>query len=128
MKKWILGLLLWGGISSAHAQVGPSAPQNCSGSISSGGTAQNVAGLPAQSPIFFTLVNPNTSEPLWFSVTGTASAGAGSIPLAAATATTYQGTSSYTSPITQALYPGQIISVYAATSAHFYTCWYWSAR
>lgn len=98
-------------------------PTNCSGTVTAGGTAQNA--FTAQTGLHgFTIANLDTSEPLWISFTGTAAATAtASYPLAAATATTFAGLSSYTSP------PGfginTALSVVAATTGHKWSCTWW---
>jgi hypothetical protein len=96
---------------------------DCSGTITSGGTAQNA--FTAQTTLHgFTVANIDTTEPLWISFTTTAAAaGAGSYPLPAATATTYAGFGSFTAP------PGfglnHALSVIATTTSHKFTCTWW---
>ena len=96
---------------------------DCSGTVTSGGTAQNA--FTAQTTLHgFTIVNIDTTEPLWISFTTTAVAsGSGSYPLPAATATTFAGFGSFTSP------PGfglnHALSVIAATTSHKFTCTWW---
>jgi hypothetical protein len=96
---------------------------DCSGTITSGGTAQNA--FAAQTTLHgFTIANIDTTEPLWISFTTTAAAsGAGSYPLPAATATTFAGFGSFTAP------PGfglnHALSVIAATTSHKFTCTWW---
>lgn len=98
-------------------------PTDCSGTVATGGTAVNA--FAAQTTLHgFTILNDDTSEPLWISFTTTAAAStAGSYPLAPATATSFAGSSSFTSP------PGfgtnHALSVVAATSAHKYSCTWW---
>ncbi len=95
----------------------------CSSTITTGGTAQNA--FAAQTALHgFTIVNIDTTEPLWISFTTTAVAsGTDSYPLPAATASTFAGAGSFTSP------PGfglnHALSVVAATSAHKYSCTWW---
>jgi hypothetical protein len=96
---------------------------DCSGTVASGGTAQNA--FTAQTTLHgFTIANIDTTEPLWISFTTTAAAsGAGSYPLPAATATTFAGFGSFTAP------PGfglnHALSVIAATTSHKFTCTWW---
>lgn len=98
-------------------------PTDCSGSITTGGTAQTA--LAAQTTLHgFTIANIDTSEVLWFSTTGTAAAStAGSYPLAPATATTFAGLSSFTAP------PGfgtnHALSAIATTTGHKWSCTWW---
>jgi hypothetical protein len=96
---------------------------DCSGTITSGGGAQNA--FTAQTTLHgFTIANIDATEPLWISFTTTAAAsGAGSYPLPAATATTFAGFGSFTAP------PGfglnHALSVIAATTSHKFTCTWW---
>jgi hypothetical protein len=96
---------------------------DCSGTVTSGGTAQNA--FTAQTALHgFTIANIDTTEPLWISFTTTAAAsGAGSYPLPAATVTTFAGFGSFTAP------PGfglnHALSVIAATTNHKFTCTWW---
>lgn len=102
--------------------------QNCSGTISTGGTAQN---LTLNGDVYarhgVVLINidatSGSGEPLWFSTIGTAAAAAaGSAPLAApSSSTTYAGLTSWFFPA------GSFnnISVVAATTGHKFTCWAW---
>lgn len=98
-------------------------PTDCSGAITVGGTAQNAfAANPALHG--FTIANIDTSEVLWISFTTTAAAsGTGSYPLAPATATTFAGLSSYSSPLGFGM--NTALSVIAATSTHKFTCTRW---
>ena len=96
---------------------------DCSGTVVTGGTAVNA--FTAQATLHgFTIFNTNTSEVMWISFTTTAAAStAGSYPIPAATATTFAGGGSFTSP------PGfglnHALSVVAATSAHSFSCTWW---
>lgn len=96
---------------------------DCSGTVTTGGMAVNA--FTAQTTLHgFTIVNTNTSEVMWISFTTTAAAStAGSYPIPAATATTFAGGGSFTSP------PGfglnHALSVVAATSAHSFSCTWW---
>jgi len=96
---------------------------DCSGTVTSGGTAQNA--FTAQTTLHgFTIANIDTTEPLWISFTTTAAvSGSSSYPLPAATATTFAGFGSFTSP------PGfglnHALSVIAATTGHKFTCTSW---
>jgi hypothetical protein len=102
-------------------------PTNCSGTITSGGTAQNA--IAATATIHgFTIANIDTSagsgEPLWISFTTTAAAStAASYPLAAPTATTFAGLSSFTTPLGFGM--NTALSVIAATTGHKFSCTYW---
>lgn len=96
---------------------------DCSGTIATGGTAQNA--FTANSGRHgFTIANIDTTEVLWISFTGTAAAsGTGSYPLGPADATVFTNLSSFTSP------PGMgintALSVIGATTAHKFTCTVW---
>jgi hypothetical protein len=102
-------------------------PTDCSVTLTTGGTAQNA--FTAQTTLHgFTISNidatSGSGEPVWFSFTGTAVAGAaGSYPLAAPTATTFANPTSYTTP------PGfgtnHALSVIAATTSHKISCTWW---
>jgi hypothetical protein len=96
---------------------------DCSGTVTAGGTAQNA--FTAQTTLHgFTIVNIDTTEPLWISFTTTAAAsGAGSYPLQAATATTFAGPGSFTAPLGFGL--NHALSVIAATTAHKFSCTWW---
>ena len=100
-------------------------PHDCSVTLTAGGTAQNA--IAATSTIHgITSANIDTthSEPVWFSMTGTAVAGAvGSYPLSSPTATTYANTASYTSPPNFGI--NHAVSVIAATTGHLISCTYW---
>lgn len=99
----------------------------CSGTITTGGTAQSA--ITAQSTLHgFTIANVDASagsgEPLWISFTTTAAAsGTDSWPLAAPTTTSFSGMGSYTTP------PGfglnHAVSVIAATTGHKFSCTWW---
>jgi hypothetical protein len=95
----------------------------CSGTITSGGTAQNA--FTAQTTLHgFTVANIDTTEPLWISFTTTAAAsGTDSYPLPAATATTFAGFGSFTTPPGLGL--NHALSVIAATTSHKYSCTWW---
>lgn len=142
MRKLLLGALclaplmavLLPGLAAAQG-VAPVAggqnfnitPTDCSGTIATGGTAQNAFG--AQVALHgFTIANIDTTagsgEPLWISFTTAAAAStAGSYPLAAPIATTFAFLSSFTAP------PGfgsnHAVSVIAVTTGHKYSCTYW---
>jgi hypothetical protein len=100
---------------------------DCSGSITTGGTAQNA--FAAQTSLHgFTIANTDPSsgsgEPLWISFTTTAAAAtAGSYPLAAPATTTYAGMGSFSSP--PGMGTGHGLSVEAATTGHKYSCTWW---
>lgn len=105
---------------SLSANVTPTA---CGGTVVTGNTAVNA--FTAQSTLHgFTIANIDTSEVLWISFTTTALASdVGSYPLGPATATTFAGLSSYSSP------PGfgmnTALSVVAATDGHKFSCTRW---
>ena len=98
-------------------------PTDCSGTVATGGTAQNA--ITAQSSLHgLTIMNLDTSEPMWISFTTTAAAStAGSYPLQAATASTFASPGNFTSP------PGfgtnHALSVIAATTGHKFSCTWW---
>lgn len=94
---------------------------DCSGTITTGGTAQ--VAIPTNTGVGgFQIINIDTSEPLWISITGTATAAtAGSFPLAAATVTTFANAGTYYSPIGFS----HAISIVATTTGHKFTCTRW---
>jgi hypothetical protein len=102
-------------------------PTDCSGTITSGGTAQNA--IAANAALHgFTLANIDASagsgEPLWLSLTTTAAASTGaSYPLAAPTATSFAGLSSYTTPL--GFGTNHAVSIIGATTGHKFSCTYW---
>lgn len=98
-------------------------PTACGGTVVTGGTAVN-AFTALSTRHGFTIANIDTAEVAWISFTGTALANdVGSYPLAPATATTFAGLSSYTSP------PGfgmnTALSIVAATNGHKFSCTWW---
>lgn len=98
-------------------------PTDCSGSITTGGTAQNAftAGATKHG---FTILNFDTTEPLWISFTGTATAATvASYPLQAATATTFAGAGSFATPAGFGM--NTALSVVAATTGHKFSCTWW---
>lgn len=98
-------------------------PTTCSGAITTGGTAQNAHAAVATLH-GMTIQNDDTSEPLWFSITGVAAAGtAGSYVLPPATAVTFAGAASFTTPL--GLGYNTALSVVAATTAHKFSCTRW---
>jgi hypothetical protein len=99
---------------------------DCSVTLTTGGTAQNA--FAATATIHgFRIQNIDTGhndEPVWFSSTTTAAAGAAqSYVLPAPTATTYVGAGSYTSPDGEGI--ATALSVVAATTGHLISCTYW---
>jgi len=102
-------------------------PTDCSIALTTGGTAQNI--IAANAALHgFTIANIDptngSGEPVWMSFTGAAVAGAvGSYPLAAPTATTFAGLSSYTTPLGFGV--NHAISVIAVTTNHKISCTYW---
>ncbi len=96
---------------------------DCSGTITSGATAQN-AFTAAATRHGFTIANIDTSEVLWISFTTTAAAsGTGSYPLSPASATSFAGLSSFTSPVGMGI--NTALSVIAATTSHKFSCTVW---
>ena len=121
--------LLFAVAALALGLSGPALAGDCSGSITTGGTAQNAPNT-AATPHRLGLIIANidatsgSGEVMWISFTGTATPGAaGSYPLAAPTATTYAGAGTFTAPpgfgVTGAL------SVVAATTGHKWSCTWW---
>lgn len=98
-------------------------PRDCSGTVTSGGTAQNA--FAAQGTLRgFIITNIDTSEVMWISFTGTAAAGTvGSFPLPPATATTFAGVASFISP--PSFRTNGAVSVVAATTGHKFSCVMW---
>lgn len=102
-------------------------PTDCSGTIGTGGTAQNA--ITAQTTLHgFVIKNIDASsgsgEPLWVSFTGTATANtAASYPLAAPATTSFANGESFTSPIGMGL--NHAISIVGATTGHKYSCTWW---
>ncbi len=98
-------------------------PNNCGGTITTGGTAQNAftAGATKHG---FTIANIDTTEVMWISFTTTAApSDTQSFPLAPATATTFAGLSSYTTPAGFGM--NTALSVVAATTGHKFSCTWW---
>jgi hypothetical protein len=101
-------------------------PTNCSGTITTGGTAQNA--FTAQTTLHgFTIANIDTGhndEVLWISFTTTAAPlTAASYPLPAPTATTFAGFGSFTSPT--GFGTNVALSVIGATTGHVFSCTWW---
>lgn len=110
-------------VSPAQSQSQNLTPVDCSGALTAGGVAQNAHAAFATLR-GMTIANIDTTEVMWISFTGAAVAGAaGSFPLAPATATTFAGLSSYSTP------PGfgynTALSVIAATTGHKWSCIRW---
>ena len=98
-------------------------PTDCSGTITTGGTAQN-AFTAGSTKHGFTIVNLDTTEPLWISFTTTAAANtAGSYPLQAPTASTFASPGSFTAPVGFGI--NTALSVIAATTGHKFSCTWW---
>lgn len=100
-------------------------PTDCSGTIASGGAAQNALAA-STSRHGFVITNTDASagsgEPLWFSVTGAAAPNTpGSYPLSSPTATSFAGLTSFTAPYGW----NTAVSVIAATTGHKYSCTAW---
>lgn len=118
----IVGSITPTGTTSVQSAVNVT-PTDCSGTVTAGGTAQNAFAASATRH-GFTIVNIDTTEPLWISFTGTAAAStSGSYPIAAATATTFASAGSFTSPI--GLGMSTALSVVAATTGHKWSCTTW---
>lgn len=125
---FLCGLVAVGGISPSIAQTAIQGaanvtPRDCSVAITTGGTAQNII---AASPSIhgFTIQNIDSSEPVWISFTTTAAASTiGSFVLATATATTFAGAGSYSSPL--GFGTNGNVSVVAATTGHKISCVRW---
>jgi hypothetical protein len=101
-------------------------PTNCSGTITTGGNAQNA--FTAQTTLHgFTVANIDTGhndEVLWVSFTTTAAAlSAASYPLPAPTATSFAGFGSFTSPT--GFGTNVALSIIGATSGHIFSCTWW---
>lgn len=98
-------------------------PNNCGSTVVTGGTAVN-AFTNSAGKRGFVIANIDTAEVLWISFTTTALAGdTQSFPLAPATATTFAGLSSFTSPMGFGL--NTSLSVVAATNGHKFSCTWW---
>jgi len=98
-------------------------PTDCSGTIASGGVAQNAFTANAGRH-GFTIANIDATEVLWISMTTTAAAsGTGSYPLGPADATTFTNLNSFTSPTGLGI--NTALSVIAATTSHKFTCTVW---
>jgi len=96
---------------------------DCSGTIATGGTAQNAFTANAGRHGFI-IANIDTAEVMWNSFTTTAApSGTASYPLAPATATTFAGMNSFASPLGMGI--NTALSVVAATTAHKFTCTVW---
>ena len=100
---------------------------DCSMAITAGGTPQTIIAANA-SLNGFTIANIDAvtggGEPIWISLTGSATAAAiGSYPLASPTPTTYGGLSSYSTP--SSFRTNGAVSVVAATTAHKISCTRW---
>jgi type 1 fimbria pilin len=126
--------LLWSGLAVAQVPAQNTVtsrpnvtPNDCSGTITAGGTAQ--VAITAKTALHgFTIANIDSTagsgEPLWFSFTGTATPSAvGSYPLPSPTATTFVGFGSYTTPM--GFGTNHALSVVGATSTHKYSCTWW---
>jgi hypothetical protein len=102
-------------------------PTDCSGTITTGGTAQTL--IAAQTLLHgFSIKNIDSTtgsgEQLWLSFTGTAAANtAGSYPLAAPAATTFANGESWTSPTGFGM--NHAISIIGATTGHKFSCTWW---
>lgn len=116
-----------GGTGVPVRSVANMTPTDCSGSIATGGTAQNA--FTAQTTLHgFIIKNTDASagggEPVWISFTRTAVANtAGSYPLGPPVTTLFAGGESFSAP------PGfgtnHAVSVIAATTGHKFSCTWW---
>lgn len=98
-------------------------PTDCSGTITTGATAQNAFSAGATKH-GFTIVNLDTTEPMWISFTTTAAANTvASYPIQAATPTTFAGAGSFTTPNGFGI--NTALSVIAATTGHKFSCTWW---
>jgi hypothetical protein len=96
---------------------------DCSGTIASGGAAQNAFTANAGRHGFI-IANIDTDEVMWINFTGTAAAsGTASYPLAPAAATTFSGLNSFASPLGMGI--NTALSVIAATTSHKFSCTVW---
>jgi hypothetical protein len=112
-----------GTVTASIAQPTNVTPTDCSGTIATGGTAQNAFTANAARKGFI-IANIDTAEVMWINFTGTAAAsGTASYPLAPATATTFVGLNSFASP--QGFAINTALSVVAATTAHKFSCTVW---
>ena len=102
-------------------------PTDCSGSIATGGTAQNA--FTAQTTLHgFIIKNIDAStgggEPLWISFTRTAAANtAGSYPLGPPATSSFAGGESFATP--PGLGTNHALSVISATTGHNFSCTWW---
>lgn len=103
-------------------------PYDCSGTLTTGGTAQYVipttgsANTNTPNVRGITIMNLDTTEPLWIDFTGAAVVGQ-SYALAAGTASTLVNSGSFTSPVGFGL--NKNVSVNAATTGHRWKCTYY---
>ena len=123
----LLALLLASPAAAQNYNVGQITPTVCSGTNLAGATALTV--IPAQTAQHgWRLQNLDTTEALWWSVTGTAAIApatntSGSFAIPAGAATTFAGAGSAE--------PGYgfgtagALSIIATTAAHKYACIYW---
>lgn len=127
LKIAALGLLLalpWIGAQAQTTVIGANnrLPQDCSGTVASGGTAQGIFASAKTDLHGFVIMNIDTSEGMWMSFTGTAAAStAGSYFLQQASSTAQGG--SYTAQVGAGFNINP--SVIAATTAHKYSCTWW---
>lgn len=102
-------------------------PVDCSLTISTGGTAQNIINASPGLHGFLIMNVDNTSgsgEPVGVSFTGVANIGAAATyVLAAPVATTYAFPGSFASPL--GFGPNKAVSVIAATTGHVISCTKW---
>jgi hypothetical protein len=96
-------------------------PGDCSGTITTGGTAQ-AAFAAATNRHGFIIANLDTTEALWINFNGSAAiATIGSYPLASGTATTFAGAGSFFSPVGFNV----SVSLNATTTGHKFSCTIW---
>lgn len=125
MKKLLLACIACVVSPAAAQNYAPGAVTaiDCSKAIATANTAVTLL-TAAQAAHGFAIWNVDTSEVLWVSLTGTATAATlGSFPLPPGTATTYAGVGSF-----QPAYgvgTGTAVTAVAATLGHKITCTYW---
>lgn len=124
IRRLLLAVAFMGGLlNPTLAQIAGQAnvtPVNCSGTITTGGTAQNAFGTSANRH-GFTIVNLS-ANPMWISMTGTAVVGTeGSFLLAAGSATVQGG--SFTAPFGFGM--NTALSVVSSGTGDKFSCVWW---
>lgn len=132
MKKLLIALFLLLPVAAnadpgtADVKIGSAAnvtPVSCSGTIATGGTAQNaIVGYPGLHG--FIIANLDATEALWVSFVGTAAVNTiDSFPISSGTATTLAGAGSFSSIVGAGFNTN--ISVNATTTGHKFSCVKW---